>query len=56
MYLYPQAITALEKYPTPKSRLALTDTIENDKIFYKVRIQAAHCLAKVATGTPIYIL
>lgn len=42
-----EAIRALEKYPTPATRLALTDTIENEQCFYKVRCQAAHCLTKV---------
>lgn len=42
-----EAITALERYPTPPTRLALTDTIENEQCFYKVRCRAAHCLTKV---------
>lgn len=44
------AIDALEQFPSPKTRLALTDTIENDKCFYRVRIAAAHCLTKVANS------
>lgn len=43
-----QAIDALVKYPTPATRLALTDIIENNSCFYKVRCQAAHCLKKVS--------
>ncbi|XP_022217579.2 transcription initiation factor TFIID subunit 2 [Drosophila obscura] len=43
-----QAIQALQKYPTNATRLALTDTIESDRCFYKVRVQAAHSLTKVA--------
>lgn len=43
-----QAIQALQKYPTNATRLALTDTIESDHCFYKVRCQAAHSLTKVA--------
>lgn len=42
-----EAILALERYPTPPTRLALTDTIENEQCFYKVRLRAAHCLTKV---------
>lgn len=42
-----EAIVALERYPTPPTRLALTDTIENEQCFYKVRCRAAHCLTKV---------
>jgi hypothetical protein len=42
-----EAISALERYPTPASRLALTDTIENEQAYYKVRCRAAHCLTKV---------
>lgn len=42
-----EAIVALERYPTPASRLALTDTIENEQCYYKVRCSAAHCLTKV---------
>lgn len=45
-----EAIAALEKYPTPATRLALTDTIENEHCFYKVRCAAAHCLTKVANA------
>ncbi|XP_004530837.1 transcription initiation factor TFIID subunit 2 isoform X1 [Ceratitis capitata] len=43
-----EAIKALEKYPTNATRSALTDTIENERCFYKVRCEAAHCLTKVA--------
>jgi len=42
-----QALKALEQYPTPKSRQALTSTIENEKCFYLIRIDAAKSLAKV---------
>jgi transcription initiation factor TFIID subunit 2 len=42
-----EAISALERYPTPATRLALTDTIENEQAYYKVRCRAAHCLTKV---------
>lgn len=44
------AIEALERYPTPATRLALTDTIENEQCYYKVRCRAAHCLTKVANA------
>ena len=47
MFCYLKAITALREYPTPLTRKALTDTIENDKCFYRVRMQAAECLAQV---------
>lgn len=43
-----EAILALERYPTPATRLALTDTIENEHCYYKVRCRAAHCLTKVS--------
>lgn len=46
-----EAIDALQNHPTPSTRLALTDTIENEHCYYKVRLRAAHCLTKV-----IYIL
>lgn len=42
-----EAIGALRKYPTAATRLALTDTIENNNCFYKVRCKAAHCLKDV---------
>lgn len=42
-----EAIKALERYPTPATRLALTDIIENENCFYKVRCEATFCLAKV---------
>uniref|UniRef100_A0A1B6LDU4 Transcription initiation factor TFIID subunit 2 n=1 Tax=Graphocephala atropunctata TaxID=36148 RepID=A0A1B6LDU4_9HEMI len=45
-----EAITALEHFPTPASRLALTDTIENDQVYVQVRCRAAHCLTKVANA------
>jgi len=46
--LFVQALKALEQYPTPKSRQALTSTIENEKCFYLIRIDAARSLAKVS--------
>lgn len=42
-----EAISALQKYPTPATRMALTDTIENNNCFFKVRCRAAHCLKEV---------
>ncbi|XP_053673216.1 transcription initiation factor TFIID subunit 2 [Anopheles nili] len=45
-----EAIKALEKYATPQTRLALTDTIESERVFYVVRCQAALCLTKVANA------
>lgn len=41
------AINALGKYPTPATRMALTQTIESSSCFYLVRCKAAHCLKKV---------
>jgi len=46
--MFVQALKALERYPTPKSRHALTSTIENEKCFYLIRIDAAKSLAKVS--------
>ncbi|KAL1132516.1 hypothetical protein AAG570_010471, partial [Ranatra chinensis] len=45
-----EAICALERFPTPATRLALTDTIENEQTYVKVRCAAAHCLTKVANA------
>ncbi|EZA62441.1 Transcription initiation factor TFIID subunit [Ooceraea biroi] len=45
-----EAIEALQHHPTPNTRLALTDTIENEHCYYKVRLRAAHCLTKVANA------
>lgn len=45
-----QAISALENFPTPKTRLALTDTIENDQCFYRVRVAAAKALVRVSSS------
>jgi len=42
-----EAIEALQHHPTPNTRLALTDTIENEHCYYKIRLRAAHCLTKV---------
>lgn len=43
-----QAIEALEHYPSLATKQALTDTIENEHNFYRVRCEAAFCLTKVA--------
>lgn len=55
-----EAIAALQKYPTPATRMALTDTIENNNCFFKVRCRAAHCLKEVCispfTSTSSYAL
>lgn len=45
-----ESILALEKHATMATRQALTDTIENDQCFYKVRCRAAHCLTKVVNS------
>lgn len=45
-----ESILALEKHATMATRIALTDTIENDQCFYKVRCRAAHCLTKVVNS------
>lgn len=42
-----EAIAALERFPTPASRLALTDVLEQEQCFYRVRMAACFCLAKV---------
>ncbi|XP_065647290.1 transcription initiation factor TFIID subunit 2 isoform X3 [Hydra vulgaris] len=43
-----EAVRALEKYPCSGTRSALIDTINNVEAFFKVRIEAAFCLAKIA--------
>ena len=43
-----KVVEALQNHATPATRFALTDTIENEHCFYKVRLSAAHCLTKVA--------
>ncbi|TRY83311.1 hypothetical protein DNTS_006037 [Danionella cerebrum] len=45
-----EAILALEKFPTATSRRALTDILEQDQCFYKVRMHACFCLAKIANS------
>lgn len=42
-----ESILALEKFPTPVSRLARTDILEQDQCFYRVRMSACFCLAKI---------
>ncbi|CAD5112196.1 DgyrCDS1430 [Dimorphilus gyrociliatus] len=42
------AISSLESFSTPQTRLCLTDCVENDKVYYRVRMQAAYCLVRVA--------
>lgn len=46
-----ESILALEKFPTPASRLALTDILEQEQCFYRVRMSACFCLAKVRLCT-----
>ncbi|KAH9636821.1 hypothetical protein HF086_017024 [Spodoptera exigua] len=41
-----EAIDALHNYPEPATRKALTDVIENEQTYYKIRCRAAHCLTK----------
>lgn len=43
-----QAIRQLEKYPTPHTRKSLTDIIENEQCFYRIRCEAVMCLKSVA--------
>ncbi|XP_006814911.1 transcription initiation factor TFIID subunit 2-like, partial [Saccoglossus kowalevskii] len=43
-----EAISALGLFPSTATRVALSDIIENEQCFYKVRMEATHCLAKVA--------
>lgn len=45
-----QAIEQLKKYSTPYTRKALTDIIENEQCYYKVRCSATKCLTHVANG------
>ncbi|XP_045542678.1 transcription initiation factor TFIID subunit 2 [Papilio machaon] len=45
-----EAIDALHAFPEPVTRKALTDTIENEQTYYKIRCRAAHCLTKVANA------
>lgn len=45
-----ESILALEKFPTPASRLALTDILEQEQCFYRVRMAACFCLAKIANS------
>ena len=42
-----QAIVALDNFPTPATRQALTDIIDDDHCFYRVRMAGADCLVKV---------
>lgn len=45
-----EAIQALRQYQSPSTRKALTDILENEQCFYKVRIEASMCLAKIANS------
>ncbi|CAH2285827.1 transcription initiation factor TFIID subunit 2 isoform X1 [Pelobates cultripes] len=45
-----ESILALESFPTPASRLALTDILEQEQCFYRVRMMACFCLAKIANS------
>ncbi|XP_074642286.1 transcription initiation factor TFIID subunit 2-like isoform X2 [Tubulanus polymorphus] len=48
-----EAVHALQLYPTPQTRIALTDTIESDQCFYRVRMEASFCLSRVANSMAI---
>ncbi|XP_021967944.1 transcription initiation factor TFIID subunit 2 [Folsomia candida] len=57
-----QAVLALEAFPTPQTRVTLTEMIENEQCFIRVRTEACYVLAKVAnamsstwTGPPAMI-
>ncbi|XP_060578386.1 transcription initiation factor TFIID subunit 2-like [Ruditapes philippinarum] len=43
-----EAIQALRLFATPATRKALTDVLECEQSYYKVRIESSMCLAKVA--------
>ncbi|KAM4864852.1 LOW QUALITY PROTEIN: transcription initiation factor TFIID subunit 2-like, partial [Thomomys bottae] len=45
-----EPILTLEKFPTPASRLALTDILEQEQCFYRVRTSACFCLAKIVNS------
>lgn len=42
-----QAILALGEFPTTSTQQALIDLINKNECFYKVRLEACFCLAKV---------
>jgi len=44
-----EAIWALEAYPTNNTKSALTDVIENEQAYYKIRCEACYCLAKASS-------
>lgn len=44
-----EAVRALQRYPCAGTRSALIDIINQNEAFYKVRTEAARCLAKVGT-------
>ena len=46
-----QAILALEKFPTTSTQQTLMDLINQNECFYKVRLEACFCLAKVREHT-----
>lgn len=43
-----EALNVLSGYPSPATRMALAEILENEKYFYRVRMESAFCLAKVA--------
>ena len=45
-----EAVNALEKYPCPGTRSALSDLMGQREAFYRIRMEAAVCLGKVATS------
>ena len=51
-----QAIEALEAFPSSTSRDLLRESVLNTQFYYKVRVQAAHSLAKVSLEQPCSLL
>ncbi|XP_031558269.1 transcription initiation factor TFIID subunit 2-like [Actinia tenebrosa] len=46
-----KALEALAKFPTPATREALIDIVKQKECFYRIRQEACHCLAKVASSS-----
>uniref|UniRef100_A0A914HZA3 Transcription initiation factor TFIID 150 kDa subunit n=1 Tax=Globodera rostochiensis TaxID=31243 RepID=A0A914HZA3_GLORO len=47
-----QAIETLCRFPEHKTKTLLEETVRNDKFFYRIRREAAHCLVQIYNSLP----
>ena len=50
MFVFTVTDLSVFRFPTTQTRMTLTDIIESEQCFVKVRTEACYCLAKVANA------